>query len=403
VADGTECGTAGSLCTLGDCLPPITISTNVDLSKNAVTAGRACAESPSFAIAALMMQSAVLSVPPSGDCLVAGDEVMLISLQGTTGSSVNAGTWETLIVESVADQTISFTTPKTRFYGSGAGSDASVGTGPTQQKVALVRIPRFGQLAIATGATVTAQHWDGSSGGVLALRVATLQLDGTLSVADAGYRPGRWSQDTMCKVNVATEAGESISGPAVAQAVNNTGGSGGIAAAPGPTFVGATPISPSAGHAVAGQAGVNAAGRTLGSPGVAYGSSDGTLLTMGSGSSGNLTCDGAGSPNGALIPGGVRGAGIIAVFGGDITIGATGTIDASAITAPRDVAASGGFVLIRGANVTLGDRAVAARGGTANGAGGPTAGMHNVASDGMVHVDASGTVSGTTAPMFTTP
>ncbi|WP_198104205.1 hypothetical protein, partial [Clostridioides difficile] len=89
-----------------------------------------------------------------------------------------------------------FTTAKTKSYGATAGSDTSIGTAAGQQKVALVRVPSFGALTIAGGVKVTTNAWAGALGGVLALRAATLTLDGTITTAGLGYRGGWWSADT---------------------------------------------------------------------------------------------------------------------------------------------------------------------------------------------------------------
>jgi hypothetical protein len=295
----------------------------------------------------------------------------------------------------VAGALITFTSARTRSYGATAGADDNIGVAAGSQKVAVVRVPRFGATTIAAGNNLTTGAWDGAKGGVFAIRAARLVINGAIDVSAAGYRPGRWSQDaSACTVNVATEGGESIGGPPEASTVHHAGGAGGIAAASGPSFNASTPISPSAGHATAGQAGLNGATRTLGEPGAIYGTADASTLTLGSGSSGNLTCSGTGNPTGELIAGGTRGAGIIAVFGGDISVSPTGSLIATAVDAFRDVASSGGYVYMRGTNIDLGTGRVTARGATAHNA----TGASNIAGNGYIVVQASGTVTGTSDP-----
>jgi hypothetical protein len=392
---GTSCG--GGLCVLGGCLSPTTISSDVDLSATAVSAGRVCAEAPSYSVTSTPDRTSVtVGTAPAGDCLAAGDEIMLINLQGARGATANVGNWELLRIASVAGALITFTSPRTRFYGATAGADDNIGVAAGSQKVAVVRVPRFGATTVAAGTRLTAAAWDGTMGGVLAIRVARLAINGAIDVSTAGYRPGRWSQDgPACSVNVTTEGGESIDGPPEASTVHHFGGAGGIAAASGPTFNGRVPLSPSAGHATAGQAGLDGAGRNLGEPGAVYGIADASTLTLGSGTSGNLTCSTTGNPRGQLIayPDETRGAGIIAVFGGDISVSAAGSLVATPVDV-SNAAASGGYVYVRGGNIDLGTGRVTARGATAHDASGAT----NIAGSGYVVVQASGTVVGTSDP-----
>jgi len=400
-SDGTSCGSGQ--CVLGGCLAPATIAADVDLSTTAVSAGRACAESPSYSVTSVPSGASVtVATVPTGDCLVAGDEVMLINLQGTRGMTANVGNWELLRVASVAGALITFTSARTRFYGATAGGDDSIGTAAGSQKVAVVRVPRLGATSIASGKKVTTAAWDGVKGGVLAIRAARLVISGTIDVSAAGYRPGRWSQSaSACAVNVTTEGGESISGPSAASTLHNAGGAGGIGAAQGPSFVASTPMSSTPGHATAGHPGLNANGRDLGEPGAVYGSADASTLTLGSGSSGNLTCSGTGDPNGQLVGGGTPGAGIVAIFAGDIVVSG-GAIVATPSDAARDIASSGGYVYLRAANVDLGAGLVTARGAIAHGQS-ATAGLTNPAGNGYVVVHASGTVAGTSDPAASRP
>jgi hypothetical protein len=401
VADGTSCGSGQ--CVLGGCLAPATIAMDIDLSTTAVSAGRACAEAPSYSVTSVPSGSSVtVATVPTGDCLVAGDEVMLINLQGARGMTANVGNWELLRVASVAGALITFTSVRTRFYGATAGGDDSIGTAAGSQKVAVVRVPRLGATSIAAGKKVTTAGWDGIKGGVLAIRAARLVIGGTIDVSGAGYRPGRWSQSaSACTVNVTTEGGESIGGPPAASTLHNAGGAGGIAAAQGPSFIASTPMSSTPGHATAGSLGFNANGRNLGEPGAVYGHADASTLTLGSGSSGNLTCSDTGDPNGQLVGGGIPGAGIVAVFAGDVIVSG-GAIVATPSDAARDVASSGGYVYLRAANVDLGTGRVTARGAIAHGQA-ATAGLSNPAGNGYVVVHASGTVAGTSDPAASRP
>jgi hypothetical protein len=378
-------------------LPPSSIGGVVNLTKDTLTPGRPCGEAPQFVVRELANASATLASSPGNGCLGSGDEVLLISLQGTQLAYANVGNWELLTIAEVTGPLVRFAASKQRNYGAQPGSDLGVGLRPDDQRVALIRVPHFGALTVPPGAVFTAAPWNGATGGVVALRAGSLRVEGTISAAGLGYRPGRWSQYPNCRDNLATEAGESVSGLGLATTSRNVGGSGGLSAVIGTAFGNNTPINATAGHAFPGEPGLNPNGRTIGEAGAAYGVDDGTRLTMGSGAGGNLTCSGdilapryveAGNPAG----------GIVLILAGDVTVTDIGSITASAPNFSRDVASSGGYVLLRGSSVLLGDRRVTAVGANAIGDSEPTIGITKPASPGYVVIQAAGTLSGTTMP-----
>ena len=394
--DGASC--PGGLCVAGSCVAPLVIDTDADLSADAVSPGRNCAEAPTFAVAGLTLTQAELAAAPNAGCLSPDDEVLLINLQGAPNATVNVGNWELLTVKSLSGAHITFTQPPQRHYGASADSDSDIGAGVGQQKVVLIRVPHFGELTIPPGVTLTAAAWDGATGGVLALRAASLKVDGKIAAGDIGYRAGRWSRDGGCIDSVLTDAGESITGPGAPSTLHNAGGPGGLGALTGVLFDGNTPLNPSAGHALPGQAGLNGNGRTLGEPGAAYGSGDGSLLTMGSGSSGNVTCRGdfVGPPLLVDVP--APAAGIVLLLANTLTVGDGGSISATPTDSSRDVSCSGGTVLIRGGSFDLGSGRVTALGSVARGVNGPTLGLSNQSSPGYVILDATGAITGTSDP-----
>ncbi|RMH36581.1 MAG: hypothetical protein D6689_22315 [Deltaproteobacteria bacterium] len=397
VADGTACP-AGT-CVAGTCT--LVVDAAVNLTADALVPGRSCAEAPQYAVDQLTPEGAILATEVVDDCIVPGDEVLLINLQGAPDATVNVGNWELLEVANVDRHQIAFASARTRSYGSAAGSDADVGPEPGQQRVAVIRVPRYAHLVVTETGAITAAAWDGATGGVVAFRADAVTVDGAITATDLGYRSGRWSRsDEQCDDSVQTEAGESITGPAVAQVEANGGGPGGISALTNSSFHNDTPLSATAGHATAGQPGTNGRLRTLGPPGAAYGVGDGSRLTMGSGSGGNLTCDTTVTTP-ILVEAAPPAAGIVALFGGDITVGATGSITASARDASRDTAASGGYVYLVGDDIALGDGRVTAKGAVAHGGALATAGMDIPASDGYVAIVAYGALSGTSDPPAT--
>lgn len=391
-ADGTTCG--AGLCNRGDCVPPVSVTSTVDLSTTPLTFGRSCAESPAYSVTALPTSTtATLSGAPDAGCLTAGDEVLLINLQGAPNAIANVGNYELLEIASATDTTVTFTTATSKFYGAASGSNAGIGVGATDQKVALVRLAELGELAVGAAGVVTTARWNGLTGGVVALRAASITVDGSISAAGLGYRNGQFSTTTQtCTASVTTETGESIDGPASATTSNRLGGPGGIGAG-NVGFSTNTPINSGAGHATAGDMGSNGNGRTIGSPGATYGTADASTLTFGSGASGNLTCSGTETtthltPNTTPLAGG-----IIVIYAHQLTVSGTGAITASANQAPRSISASAGYVLIQGTTLSLGTNQVTAIGGAV-----PSSTVKS--GNGYIVVKGT-TVTGTTSPAAT--
>jgi len=393
--DGTTCPTGS--CTRGICGANVTASQGAtNLTTTPLTPGRTCGEGVSYSVVGLTSTTATLAAAPASGCIAPGDEVVLINLQGTTTSTTNIGVFDDLHVLSVSGANITFTTPKTNHYGDGATDDTDIGTAGSQQKVALIRVPVFGTLLVPSGATLTANAWNGLLGGVVALRANTVTVNGTISSAGLGYADGMWSEDGACSTSLQTTAGESITGPGGATLANNAGGSGGLGAGAA-SFYADTPLSSSAGHANAGLDGGNGQDRAIGQPGVAYGIGDGSRLTLGSGCGGNVTCN-TNEPL-QLIAVSPTAGGIIAIFGGSITVSGTGSIDSSAASSAIPVArtaSAGGYVMLRGDTLDLGSALVLAK-GAATGPQGP-GNIINTGSDGWIALYYKTSIQGTTAP-----
>jgi hypothetical protein len=394
--DGTMCN--AGLCSGGTCRAPTTVDKDINLSTNPSSAGRTCAEAPQFSVSMISPSSVTLTEAPTGDCLAAGDEALLINLQGSSAGTVNVGNWELVRLASISGTTVTFLNAKTRNYGATAGSDTGIGIGATDQKVALIRVPQFGALTINSGKVLTARRWNGKVGGVVTLRAAKLTVEGQISASGLGYRDGRWSSDNDdCADNVLTEAGESFTGPALAQLANNGGGAGGLSAVTGVSFNGSTPMNAGSSHATQGEAGKNPNSRTIGDAGATYGINDATKLTLGSGASGNLTCS-VGFAGPALLEVDEKLAGgIVLLIADRIDVGASGSITATAAESFRDIAASGGYVYLKGTTFNLGSDLVTAKGGISTPTNPPASPPHVKAGDGYIVLDGK-TVTGTTDP-----
>jgi hypothetical protein len=380
------------------CEPVTTIDADVNLSTASLSANRTCAEGIAYSVVGISGATATLASAPAGDCLAAGDELLLINLQGTDVAHAHVGNWELLQLASIAGSTVTFQSAVRRVYGSG-NNNADLGTTPTQQRVALLRIPRFGKLVVDAGATVTANAWNGVLGGVVALRAARLELSGSVSAAALGYRGGRWSNDDItCSDSILTDAGESIGGVGTPSTLRNLGASGGLGGG-NTSFNSDNAVLGTPGHAQAGEPGFNPKGRTIGEVGAAYGSPDAAQLTLGSGPGGALHCDVAPPQATPYLYDAMQGraGGIVLLLVDELQVEATGTISASPPNAARSVAFAGGYVFIRGTTLSLGEGRISALGSVGSQPTGPFAGQTNHASPGYIVLSAAD-VSGTTEP-----
>lgn len=128
--------------------------------------------------------------------LASGDEVLVIQMQGATVSQANsstygsisnyngAGRYELARVCEINGNEIVF--DSSLVY---AGDYAAGG------QIQLVSVPQYNDATVT--ATLTAAPWDGSTGGILALRVANnLTLDAPIDVDGLGFRGGGYQNAT---------------------------------------------------------------------------------------------------------------------------------------------------------------------------------------------------------------
>jgi gliding motility-associated-like protein len=183
--------------------------------------------------------------------LASGDLVMIIQVQGATISNPlfsptwgditnynNCGNYELLQVEGIQNNNvILFDCSLQNQY------DAS-------GNVIVIRVPRYSSLTINGGGTLTADPWNGATGGVLAVEVngtTTINAGGSIDVSDLGFRGGQFEMSTLFGGGQYTsnnpqegaEKGESIAGDQVfystslngryARAAAANGGGGGDA------------------------------------------------------------------------------------------------------------------------------------------------------------------------------
>ena len=177
------------------------------------------------------------------DQLADGDEVLLISMQGSASGYQNVGNYEFLRVDSVSGNTVTFAQSKKRSYGEAAGSDANVGS----ESVVLERVQNVPQVTLAPGSTLEPARWDGTKGGIVAFRASegvVFQGDAQINATALGYRGGACgpNNEETCGDNVPGHQGEGVAGPGAGEhpdnlSANVNGGGGGH----GPVDAGGSP------------------------------------------------------------------------------------------------------------------------------------------------------------------
>ena len=291
------------------------------------TGSRTCADGGdmvSYSVTELGATSAKLSANVSAGCLSAGDEILLLNVQGTADSAVNTGHYERLVVSAVNGDTVTFTTTKTKFFGAAADSDANIGLSTDNQRVVVQRIPSYGNIVLDAGVSVTAPVWDGTKGGIFALRaVGTVTVNGTIHMDGKGYRGGGSPLDNYSR----GQQGESIRGLGALASTDAWNGGGGGGPGDGSCYghgVGGT----GGGYGTAGALGPKSCLDISAAQSLTYGDAELATLHLGSGggSGGNANTlvdnppGGHGGRGGGLVyiiaADGVSGTGMISARGG---------------------------------------------------------------------------------------
>jgi hypothetical protein len=313
--------------------------------------------------------SARVSPTPSEGCLSAGDELLAINLQGTSGSTVNVGRSEYLEVKSVSADVVQFARPKLGYFGDSSDADDNIGLARTQQRVMLQRVPHYKSLILPADQLLTAPAWNGVRGGVLALRVQErFVAAGRIDMAGRGFVGGAATEST----GTSGEAGESPAGLGARGRNANGGGGGGGAGDYSCDTFGFS--GGGGGHVSDGDAGSS---WCSGFAGMAYANAPELRFGSGGGSGGtdNLLSDNpAGGRGGA-------GGGVILLFARELYVygpidvsGAKGQGDANECTDATSASScwdysgpggggAGGYVALEAATLTLGNRYVRARAG----------------------------------------
>jgi hypothetical protein len=171
----------------------VTVSTNTNINVTNLITGRSCADggdAVNYNVTTLTANTATLNQAPSLGCLAVGDEVLLINLQGTNTAFVNVGNYETLRVQNIAQNIITFNHSKSNFYGNNATDDSNLGIIYGTQRVMLQRVPNYNNLVVNAGINFYPSGWNGVDGGVIFFRAKTASIDGTVHANGLGYVGG---------------------------------------------------------------------------------------------------------------------------------------------------------------------------------------------------------------------
>ncbi|MBT6401812.1 MerR family transcriptional regulator, partial [candidate division WWE3 bacterium] len=225
------------------------------LNTTSFISGRSCADggdAVNYSVTALTSTTATLESAPSAGCFTVGDEILLINLRGTNTAVPNIGNWETLRIQSVSTNTVTFTTSKEKYYGDGSSDDTNIGVGTGAQAVMLQRVPNYTTVTVASGVTVTPSDWvaptgavnnGAGEGGVLFFRATgAVSVSGSLNANSKGYIGGAASYTASAGTIYGGNGGEAFCGPGGARgassASNGAAGGGSQTGTPGNGYCG---------------------------------------------------------------------------------------------------------------------------------------------------------------------
>jgi len=198
--------------------PMLEVQGDLDLSEH-LSELRSCADGGdlvAYAVTETSGDRVSLAPAPAKGCLSAGDEVLVLVMQAAAADASSVGEHALLRVREVVGDQVAFVAPPT-FDWSALVTDEST-------RIVLQRVPGYQRLTVAVGATLTAPAWNGTTGGVLALRVSgDVVIDGTVDLSGKGYRGGA----ERLEVLQSGLQGESIAGPGIESQLANFGGGGG--------------------------------------------------------------------------------------------------------------------------------------------------------------------------------
>src|SRR3989344_1833903 len=192
--DGPGYQNDANLCGLGDGGDgAVTISTAKNINTDTIAGGRSYADGIAYRVTAPADSATSVTRYSGSDTIsngiAAGDEVLLVNLQGSSTDYADVGNYEFMQVSAVSASAITFTAATTKSFD---------GTTAANQYVVVQRVPNYTNITVNNGITLNASAFDGlvttptgTAGyltGIVAFRATgTVTVTGTISVASKGY------------------------------------------------------------------------------------------------------------------------------------------------------------------------------------------------------------------------
>ena len=334
---------------------------------SASCAGRGTADAVNFSSTTNTAAAATsIQLTATSTGLTAGDEVLIINLQRTSGANSDVGEFETKTITSITTTTLSNDTLN---FAAGLTN----GYDGTTQKIMVQRVPNYTTVTINSGQTLTASAWDGTKNGVLFFRASsTVTVTGSISMAGKGYRYG--AKGLSYPTQTSGTQGESYGGTGTVSSAANLGaGGGGVRGNPwdGKNAGGG---GGGGGYGTVGSNGLNGSRYCCSSGSDGYGATGGStygdtalakLLLGSGGGGGGMSVNGSGGDGGT-------GGGIVSVNAATLSV--TGTVSANGNNGSPGIAGdgagggggggSGGSIHLTGTNFTLGSSVITSTAGT---------------------------------------
>lgn len=374
----------------------ITVSSSKNINTTAIASGRSYADGIAYKVTAPADSATSVTSAATVNGIVAGDEVLIINLQGASGDTADVGNYEFMKVQSVSGTTVTFTAAITKSFN---------GTTAANQKVVIQRIPQYTDVTLSGSGVLTASAWEalataptGAAGyltGIVAFRATgtvTVGSGTSITASSLGFRGNAIETGD----GITGKQGEGFAGTGTNSTSANNGAGGGGAGGAGGGAGGA--------YGANGTNGTTAGGAG-GTAGTSYGAA--ALSTFFLGSAGG---NGGNSSNGYRGGSGGTAAGAIFVAASTLTV--SGTVSANGATGGNAEAncnaqtgggggGAGGSVFLVGGAVTLGSSLVTASAGS-GGNGCSSGGAGGAGAAGRVRVEYTGSLSGTTSPTAST-
>ncbi|MEO8086436.1 MAG: hypothetical protein ABI763_06435, partial [Bacteroidota bacterium] len=133
--------------------------------------------------------------------LEVGSLIMIIQMQGATMStaSTNSNTWGAVSALNNAGK-YEFAEVSGIIAGSKLNLVSALKNSYTSGgKTQIVRVPRYTTLTVNSGASITTDDWNGTTGGIVAVEVnGTTTINGSINVVGKGFRGGAVEQNSTC-------------------------------------------------------------------------------------------------------------------------------------------------------------------------------------------------------------